>query len=223
MKENRDEHIRESINKIEPAEGAKERMLANIKRKAAEQVIAENAESKPEKAKILPFRRIMKLVMPVAACFVLAVIGVTVMPNIIHSPESSNPGDHIEIPNSFMSINSAVEFENILGISIDAPDGAENVGYSIIDNELADIVFDFEGHSYNIRASKLSGDFSGLNGIEAKTEQIDAKNNAVLTVTHSGDEFYRKVSWGDGKITFILSNTDGASEDEIKAVYEKIK
>ena len=39
----------------------------------------------------------------------------------------------------------------------------------------------------------------------------------------SGDEFYRKVSWGDGKITFILSNTDGASEDEIKAVYEKIK
>ena len=114
MKENRDEHIRESINKIEPAEGAKERMLANIKRKAAEQVIAENAESKPEKAKILPFRRVMKWVMPVAACFVLAVIGVTVMPNIIHSPESSNPGDHIEIPNSFMSINSAVEFENIL-------------------------------------------------------------------------------------------------------------
>lgn len=52
MKENRDEHIRESINKIEPAEGAKERMLANIKRKAAEQVIAENAESKPEKQNI---------------------------------------------------------------------------------------------------------------------------------------------------------------------------
>ena len=165
----------------------------------------------------------MKWAMPIAACFVISVIGVTVMPKIIHSPEASNPGSSVEIANPFVSVDNADQFDAILGISIDAPAGAENVEYSIVDNEMADIVFDFEGHSYNMRASKAGGDFSGLNGIEAKTEQIDAKNNAVLTVIRSGDEFYRKITWSNGKITFILTNTDGASDDEMKAVYAKIK
>ncbi|MCR4646204.1 MAG: hypothetical protein K5695_12485 [Oscillospiraceae bacterium] len=220
---NKDERIRRSIDEIEPAEGARERMLANISRKAAEQTAPEDTKSKPGTVKVLPFKRIMKWAMPIAACFVIAVIGVTVMNNTIKTTEPFGTEDNVQIANPFAGVDNAAEFERVLGISIDAPKGAENVEYSIVDNEMADIVFDFEGHCYNIRASKAGGDFSGLNGIEEKTEQIDAKHNAMLTVIRSGDEFYLKITWTDGQTTFILSNTDGASEDELKAVYERVK
>ncbi|MCR5322267.1 MAG: hypothetical protein K6E85_03215 [Lachnospiraceae bacterium] len=223
MKENRDERIRESINEIEPAEGARDRMLVNIKRKAEEENARNDAQVKTKDSKILPIKRIMKWAMPIAACFVIAVIGVTVMKNTIRITDPPGSEENVQIANPFAGVENAAEFERVLGISIDAPEGAENVEYSIVDNEMADIVFELEGHVYNIRASTVGGDFSGLNGIEAKTEQIDARNNAVLTVIRSGDEFFRKITWTDGSVTFILSNTDGTSDDEMNAVYEKIK
>lgn len=224
MNENMHDCIRESIDTIEPTEGARDRMLANIKRKAKEQTVRDDVGSKSEISKVLPFNRIIKWALPIAACFVIAVIGVTALPKIMHSSEQPNPDSGINmIVNPFVTVDSADQFDQVLGIAIDAPAGADNVEYSIVDNKMADIVFDFEGHVYNIRASKVGGDFSGLNGIEAKTEQIDARNNAVLTVIRSGDEFFRKITWTDGSVTFILSNTDGTSDDEMNAVYDKIK
>ena len=223
MSENRENLIRKSVDKIEPAEGARDRMLANIKRKAEEENARSDVQVKTEDSKILPIKRIMKWAMPIAACFVIAVIGVTVMKNTIRTTDPPGSEENVQIANPFAGVENAAEFERVLGISIDAPEGAENVEYSIVDNEIADIVFELEGHVYNIRASKVGGDFSGLNGIEAKTEQIDAKSNAVMSVIRSGNEFFRKITWTDGSVTFILSNTDGASDDEMKSVYEKIQ
>jgi len=223
VNENKNDIIREAVNKIEPAEGARDRMLANIKRKTEEQTIRNDAKAESDNLKILSIKHIMKWAIPIAACFLIAVIGGKGMQNTIKTSDPSSTGIDVQISNPFVSVDNADQFDEILGISIDAPAGTENVAYSIVDNEMADIGFDHEGHGYKMRASKVSGDFSGVNGIEAKTEQIDAKNDAVLTVIRSGDEFYRKITWTDGKVNYVLTNTDGALDNEMKAVYQKLK
>ena len=224
MNENRDERIRESIDGIEPADGARERMLANIRRKAAEQADREDTEPKqPEKAKILPFKRIRKWALPIAACFAVAVIGAVVLSNPSKPSDPSEPGTDVQIPGPVGDIQDAEEFERRLGITTDAPEGAENVVYSILDGNMADIIFDLEGHQYDLRASKQSGDFSGIYATVIREEPVDASTDAVLTTYRSGDEIYLKITWTDGATTYILSNADGASADEIRAVYEKAK
>jgi hypothetical protein len=224
VNENRDERIQESINGIEPADGARERMLANIRRKAAEQALREDmAPEQPEKAKLLPFKRITKWALPIAACFAIAVIGAAVILNPSKPSDPPNTGNDVQIPNPIVDIQDAEEFETRLGITADAPAGAENVICSIIDGNMADIVFDLEGRQYDLRASKQSGDFSGIYATVIKEDTIDASTDAVLTTYRSGDEIYLKITWTNGAATYILSNTDGASADELKAVYEKVK
>ena len=221
MNEISEERIRESLNEIEIPAGAKERMLANIRRKAADQTCPEEYRSgNPEGPVKMPSKRIIKWALPIAACFAAVVIGTVIMPKIIHSPK---PGNNLEIANPFVSVENASRFEEVLGITADAPEGAENVQYRILDARIADVLFDMKAHSFTLRASKVRGDFSGLYGTEERTELIDSESSAVLTVIRCGDELYRKVTWTDGKTVFILSNTDGASDEEIAAVYGKMK
>lgn len=221
MNENRDERIRESIDGIGPSDGARERMLANIRRKAAEQTLRE--EKQPEKAKSVPFKRVVKWALPIAACFAVAVIGAAVISNPSKPSGLPDTGTDVQLPSPAADIQDAEEYETIPGITADAPADAENVVYSIIDGSIADIIFDLKGHQYDLRSSKQGGDFSGIYATVIGEEPIDASTDAVLTTYRSGDEIYLKITWTDGAATCILSNTDGASADEIKAVYEKVK
>lgn len=219
--------IKSSIEQIEPADGARERMLANIKRKAAEQT-AEQTEptANPQKAKILPVRRFLNWALPIAACFVIAIAGTALLSNRqtpSDTQESVLTGPGVELANPFQPVENAAAFKERLGIELNAPEGAENTEYTIIDGELADIWFEYRDHAYTLRASRQSGDFSGLNGISAGTEQIDAKTDAALETIRSGDEFYRKITWTDGAVTFILINTDGADAETMKQLYDAVK
>lgn len=97
MNETENNRIRESLEQIEPAANAKERMLANIRRKAAEQS-SENAatpgsgnlpEAKPAVVitedfrdtaarKASPTRRltaVLRWAVPAAACLIIAIVG----------------------------------------------------------------------------------------------------------------------------------------------------
>ena len=63
MSEKWEDRIHPSIEKIEPSDGAKERMLANIRRKAAEQNTMQAHEPEP-KTKVLSINTMMKWIMP---------------------------------------------------------------------------------------------------------------------------------------------------------------
>lgn len=63
--------IKDSIDNIEPASGAKERMYRNIMKKAA-QAAPEEKPAEPKK-KPIPF---VRYALPIAACLCLMVIGV---------------------------------------------------------------------------------------------------------------------------------------------------
>lgn len=197
-----------AIDGIEPENGAKERMLANIKRKAAQSV--------PEK-KPLP----LKWAVPLAACLAVAsaaVIGIKTLPSLI---ETSNSSEYVQNGSPFQLVDSADEFVARLGITLDAPKGASDVQYTVIDNDTADVSFMYGGVPYTARASKQGGDFSGISGVEISVEQLDSEDNAVLTVLSSG-ETYLKLTWTDGTVSYVLTCT-GDDTAGIKEIYSLIK
>lgn len=207
--------IREYFDPIEPRAGAKERMYQNIMKKVDSAEVKEKTEQSQEakKSTVIPMRFI-RIAVPAVACLCIAVFGIMhLMP--VAPPVSSAPP--IDLYTPYETVESAEDFKKI-GISIDAPDGAENIGYAVIDGNIANIDFSLGGNNYFIRASGQSGDFSGVSGDVLSSEQLDSKTNAVLHQIDCVPDVFWKVSWTDGKINYFLSNTDGASADEIKAV-----
>ena len=226
MNETKEQLIRRSIDKIEPAEGAKERMLANIRQKAAAQAAAEAAKEQAQKAgvsKTASFSRLRKWALPAAACLVIAVAGAALLPGMLRPAETAESEPAVMLVNPFAEVENADAFEEVLGFRADAPTGAEDVTYNIIDKKIADVCFVWAGREYDLRAAAMDGDFSGLYGEEAESEVIDAERAAVLTVLQSGDESYKKIEWSDGKVNYVLMNTDGAAKEELTAVYGLVR
>lgn len=207
--------IKESIDAIEPEAGAKERMYQNIMKKAAQAAPEEKpAEPKRKSAGILRY------ILPVAACFCLLVIGIArFLPGIT----PAGPGESTVLGGSpFVEVKNAEAFK-ALSITLDAPEGAQNTSYAIIDDKIAEVDFELDGKNYLARASAQEGDFSGLNGEDRSQETIDAKNNAVLTEVQTDLRTYYKIVWTNGKINYCLYGTDGADKSQVLAVYESLK
>ena len=202
------EKIKNSIDKIEPESGAKERMYQNILKNAA----------KAEKTKMSPAKA-ARIALPIAACVCVVILGVTrLMPGVV-----DNPGESTVLGgNPYVEVGDASAFAP-LGISVDAPEDAEDRSYAIIDGEIAEVDFSLDRHSYSLRASK-SGDFSGMNGETVSREPIENGGDAELvTLKVDGVGECRIVEWTSGDVNFALSNSDGAAGDELRAVFEKIK
>lgn len=193
----KNETIKPAIDEITPADGAKERMLANIKRKA------EAGKTKPISVSLA------KWAAPLAACLIVAVItaaGVRMIPTLSQTQITSDPE---QVGNPVRLVDSAAAFNEELGISVDAPEGSKNVQYRIVDDEIADISFVYNNTVCTLRASEKNGDFSGIDGTAVISELIDSENNAMLTTetTPSGEAFL-KLIWSAGKTKYILSCPD---------------
>lgn len=207
--------IKDSIDNIEPASGAKERMYRNIMKKASQAAPEEKpAERKRKSAGILRY------ILPVAACFCLLVIGIArFLPGIT----PAGPGESTVLGGSpFVEVKNAEAFK-ALSITLDAPEGAQNTSYAIIDDKIAEVDFELDGKNYLARASAQEGDFSGLNGQEFSEEAIDAETNAILVSVNTGTGNYQKIIWTDGRINYCLYGTDGANREQIISVYQALK
>ena len=212
MSENR---IQDAINSVEPEAGAKERMYQNILEKAQQASVP--AETPGEKKKKpIPF---VRYALPIAACFCLLIIGAA---RLLPWNTTDKPGENgVQIPNPFVEVSGADDFKSI-GITLDAPAGAQNVQYTIIDNEIAEVRFTVDGKNYTTRASAQSGDFSGLYGSEEQLETIDAAHNALLSAVQIDGTQWYKIVWTNGKVNYCLYGTDGAEITQVKAVYKGI-
>lgn len=207
--------IKESIDAIEPKIGAKERMYQNIMKKAQQAAPAEKP-AEPKK-KVLPF---VRYALPIAACLCLVVIGAAkFLPG--STPPQPNES-YVEGGNPFVEVESAEAFK-ALSITLDAPDGAQEVSYAVIDGEIAEVRFTLNGKSYLARASAQEGDFSGLYGQESGAETVDAKTNAILMRVDLDTGVYQKITWTNGKTNYCLYGTDGADKSQVLAVYETLK
>lgn len=205
--------IREEIDKIEPVDGARERMFRNIKRKVVEQS-SEAARKSGKKPAF--FAKTARWAAPLAACIVLAAVGI-----VFASRQNQIPIDsesNVMAGSPFGDEMSEDELKNALGIDFKIPKNAKNAVFCVMDGDIGDVRFEVDGGSYFLRFSRKSGDFSGINGVLIKSEKIDSATNAVLDeIEFNGDKQYR-LSWTNGEIQYILS-----SSSSIKNIYEEIK
>ena len=207
--------IKKSIDAIEPEAGAKERMYQNIMKKA-QQAAPLETPAEPKKSTI----SFVRYALPIAACLCIAVIAAV---KFLPGSAPTQPGEgYVQGGNPFVEVESADAFLS-LSISLDAPKGAQEVSYAVIDGEIAEVRFALNEKSYLARASAQEGDFSGLNGTESDAETVDAKTDAILVSVDSGTGTYQKITWTNGKINYCLYGTDGADKDQVLAVYEALK
>ena len=222
--------IKKAFNEIEPESGAKERMYANILKKAAAQKAAAPDEktdaSAPEKDTSstvvpLPTRRptpMWKRYSAMAACLAL-VVTVTLgflSPFLSRNSEANDPPVLGVSP--FEDVQSAEDFEK-LGFVIDAPAGAENVSYCIYDSAIARADFTLSGHDYTYEAAKLDGNFSRADGEAVGSVSLNAEYDATLDRL-SPDTW--RAHWSKDGVSYYLTNFDGAEESAITDVADTL-
>ena len=195
--------IKDAFDSVTPDEAAKTRMYQNILKKA-------------EKKKT-PVR-FTRYALPAAACLCLLVGGIW---HFLPAQEEPLEGGGVQIANPIVEVENADEFDSI-GIEMDAPAGAENCDYLMIDDEIACVEFDLDSHHYTLRASKESGDISGLCGTQGEEQTVDEEYGAVLSSVDIDTALCYRICWTDGGVNFVLFNMDGADSEKLIQIYEEI-
>ena len=203
--------LKKAFDEIEPAAGAQERMYANILKKAAVQkenqsFIEEKAEMNdvPQKRRTTPLWRWGSL----AACFAIVVAVSFALPKLFNSTEQNPP--LVMVGSPIEDVSSVQDFEK-LGFTIDAPEGAEDVSYHILDGEIAQVIFSLGGKTYTYRAAKLDWDFSGVSGEAIGSVSLSAEYDAVLDRLSPG---VWRAHWIKDSVSYYLANFDGAGEED---------
>ena len=223
--------VKKAFNAIEPEDGTRERMYANILKKAAAQRAAapeENADAPAAESNAspktvpLPARRPTprwKRYSAMAACLALVT---TLTIGFLH-PFFAGDSEGNEPPvlggSPFEDVQSAADFEEKLGFVIDAPEGAENVTYCIYDGEIACVDFTLDGHEYTYEAAKLDGNFSRAEGEAVGSTALNAEYGAVLDRV-SLDTW--RAHWNRDDVSYYLTNFDGAEESAITEIADTL-
>lgn len=223
--------VKKAFNAIEPEDGTRERMYANILKKAAAQRAAapeENADAPAAESNAspktvpLPARRPTprwKRYSAMAACLALVT---TLTIGFLH-PFFAGDSEGNEPPvlggSPFEDVQSAADLEEKLGFVIDAPVGAENVTYCIYDGEIACVDFTLDGHEYTYEAAKLDGNFSRAEGEAVGSTALNAEYGAVLDRV-SPDTW--RAHWNRDDVSYYLTNFDGAEESAITEIADTL-
>ena len=223
--------VKKAFNAIEPEDGTRERMYANILKKAAAQRAAapeENADAPAAESNAspktvpLPARRPTprwKRYSAMAACLALVT---TLTIGFLH-PFFAGDSEGNEPPvlggSPFGDVESAADFEEKLGFVVDAAEGAENVTYCIYDGEIARVDFTLDGRGYTYEAAKLDGNFSRADGEAVGSTALNAEYGATLDRV-SLDTW--RAHWNRDDVSYYLTNFDGAEESAITEIADTL-
>ena len=223
--------VKKAFHAIAPEDGTRERMYANILKKAAAQRAAapeENADAPAAESNAspktvpLPARRPTprwKRYSAMAACLALVT---TLTIGFLH-PFFAGDSEGNEPPvlggSPFEDVQSAADFEEKLGFVIDAPEGAENVTYCIYDGEIARVDFTLDGRGYTYEAAKLDGNFSRADGEAVGSTALNAEYGATLDRV-SLDTW--RAHWNRDDVSYYLTNFDGAEESAITEIADTL-
>ncbi|MBQ7173104.1 MAG: hypothetical protein IJR88_03210 [Clostridia bacterium] len=220
----RENRIKGAIDEIEPADGAKERMLANIKRKVEDKNIQEILAKEPQKAKILSFNRAMKWVLPVAACFVIVLGAVLILPNLL-SGKQADAAEMAAPHDSYMNADYGADYEpaseksnsGAFRLPANASDPIE-----ISDSDQLGYSFTVDGYSYVFNSVSLD---ESQKAAAYKTEELE--EDAGIPLEEDAWIFERndgyEIIWiGEGYLNSI-SNTNGADKEEVIKVFESMR
>lgn len=130
----------------------------------------------------------------------------------------------VQIPNPVTEVESAEAFAD-LGVSIDAPQNAGDVSYSIIGGTVAQVDFTLDGHAYTYRAAKGEEDISGVYETFAEEAlsvnwEFEAKGVSADIKTAEGGG--RLATWYEAGATYSLWTADGVSDDAMSSLVLKL-
>lgn len=120
---------------------------------------------------------------------------------------------NVSLSNPIESVTSAKEFEKI-GITIDAPAGSTDISYSIIENVTAQVDFTLDNTLFNLRASTLTGNISGIYEKLISSEQFFIKNEIEVVVNTTASNT-KIVHWQFNNLTFSLITTGDISNEAL--------
>ena len=204
---NREENpVQKAIDGIEPSEGAKERMLANIRRKAAmaanetdpvqaeqEPVAEAQVTDKPDRKKSA--NRIIKLWLPAAAAVFVLLLGWGIYRNQIKPQkidDQSTAGGEQKDRKDLSTLKEETSTEEAVRESAgefpQAPKGAAAVKYFRYSGIAGGMVFSFEGHKFRLTVMSTE---------TASEYFVPAEDNEI------------RESWERNGNEYVLVNSDG--------------
>lgn len=173
-----------------------------------------------------------------AACAALilgaGIFAVTQRANIVEKPaesgseavSSDESGDFVQAVSPYEDFDTLEEAEKAVGFDIAVPDSFvafTELSFSTVSGKILEVqYYDKDGGcGLSIRKAKGGEDVSGDWNEYESVSEIQAGGRAV-TIKGNGGKYYLAV-WQDGGYSYSVSVTDGASEDELKAVVEDIQ
>lgn len=196
--------IREAFDQIQLPEGAQERMYQNILKKAQEAsdssaFTAASDSSKTENKKV--YKISWKKYLSLAACLVIFIGAGLMLPSILDKEPTIPDDPPILAGSPFVDVAGPEDFDAQLGFSINAPAGAEDIGFCIAYENTAIVTFLWNDHYYNYSASK-------------DAESVSSDGNALEDVLME--------NWQVNDISFCLENTDGAEESDFETLVQEL-
>ncbi len=124
-----------------------------------------------------------------------------------------------QVANPVETKESAADFAE-LDLHIDAPEGAENVAYSVIGSEIAQVIFKLEGRIYTYRAAYSEEDISGVHLVaDELAHQYEGDgahwHASVQVKTYHGGETGALAVWTQGGVRFSLYTADAIDADTL--------
>ena len=131
---------------------------------------------------------------------------------------AAEPEPQVGLPNPIVEVESASDFEKI-GVSIDAPEGATNVGYSIISDKLAQVHFTLDGVAYTYRAAITQDEDEDISGVyetfdEESAISVDGLDwYAIIVIKSNGTGKGAFASWQYLPAQFTLYTPDSVDTE----------
>lgn len=111
-----------------------------------------------------------------------------------------------------------VELQNSLGVALNAPEGATDIKYFLINEVLGEVQFDYNGAEYSYRAQKTDKleDISGAYFNEPEAVNSDG----VCTITVEKDGSLGAATWYADGFSYAISMGEGAAAKSLMAMYD---
>lgn len=173
-------------------------------------------------SKVISFPKYKKY-MAIAACFMLLVVSVVVIPNILKT--NNNPPDHVGVVSDIVEYNTIEELSEAVGFNVpeinQIPFKVEEVTYTAYWKELAEIVYANEKDTITFRMSVGNEDNSGDYN---KYSTIKEALINELTVTIKGNSGRCNLAiWEKDGYVYSLQSSLGVSETEILEMAKSVQ
>lgn len=186
--------IRDSLMQIKLSENAQDRIYQNILKKA-------EASSKPR-------HTLHRILIPMAACLLL-VLGISLWAPRQQTKPQKRP---VAVVSPVLQVARAEELSPA-GVFLDAPEGAENVSYYLISNQVAKIHFTLHGIEYDYMASAVREDDFTFVADGTNTETVQGNYPGHLSLSLEG--VFKGELEIEGAKAYIL-NYSGAKREQME-------